>query len=224
MCPSVPVRPGPGRSGSNKPVIIGAVVAVLVLGWILWPSPLSGVRNLDSAGASIVAFGDSLTAGYGAAKGQDYPSVLSSGIGESIINAGVNGDTTESAMKRLDAEVIARRPRIVIVGLGGNDYLRRVPIATTESNLRTIVRRIQEGGSAVILLGFQFPSIQANYDSMYQRVAKDEGALLVPDMLDGILSNPSLKSDEIHPNDAGYALMADRARKPLERLISRIDS
>ena len=76
----------------------------------------------------------------------------------------------------------------------------------------------------VILLGFRFPSLNANYESMYERVAEDEQCLLIEDLLDGILSNPSLKSDEIHPNARGYALMAERVAGPTEKLLRVADA
>jgi lysophospholipase L1-like esterase len=171
-----------------------------------------------------VAFGDSLTAGYGANAGEDYPSRLSSLVGTSIVNAGVSGDTTEAALARVERDVLAHRPRVVLVGLGGNDYLRGVPIAATEANLRSIIRQIQGSGAMVVVLGFRFPSLNVNYEKMYERVAAEEGALLIPDMLDGILSNPSLKSDEIHPNAKGYQLMAERVAGPYRKLIKKADS
>jgi lysophospholipase L1-like esterase len=136
-----------------------------------------------------------------------------------VINAGVSGDTTESALARIDADVLSRSPRIVIVGLGGNDLLRQIPIGTTEANLRTIVRKINEAGSMVVLLGFRFPSLGPSYADMYARVAKDERCLLIGNVLHGIITDPSLKSDEIHPNARGYALMADRIAGPLQKLI-----
>ncbi len=207
----------------RKHAIPAAVVAALLL-WLVWPSPYSHVRNLHSSGSNIIAFGDSLTAGYGAAPGQDYPSVLSSKAGREIVNAGVSGDTTQSALERIDADVLQRNPRIVIVGLGGNDYLQSVPIGTTEANLRTIIQKIQGAGAMVVLLGFEFPSMSANYDKMYHRLASDEGCLLIPQTLKGILNDPSLKSDEIHPNAKGYALMAERMAGPLAKLLSKAGS
>src|SRR5512142_926678 len=129
-----PARPSPARS-KQLPIAIGAAVLLAIIAWLLWPSRYSKVRNLDSRGTAIIAFGDSLTAGFGASAGEDYPSKLSAIIGAPVVNAGVNGDTTEAALARIDAEVLARDPRIVIVGLGGNDFLRGVPIATTEANL-----------------------------------------------------------------------------------------
>jgi len=212
------------RSSSRRPLVIALVFIIVAaaLAWHFWPSPYANVKNLASQqGRTIVAFGDSLTSGYGAARGEDYPSKLAIGMGIEVINAGVNGDTTESAIARIDADVLSKKPRIVIVGLGGNDVLGGVPIETTEANLRTIVKRIQGGGSIVMLLGFDFPSVKASYGKMYERVARTEGCLLVPDMLDGILSNPSLKSDEIHPNVSGYELMAARVANPLRKLLAK---
>src|SRR3954451_580699 len=111
--------------------------AVLVGGlWLLWPSQYNRVRNLKSRGANIIAFGDSLTAGYGAQPSEAYPTRLSALIEAPVLNAGVSGDTTQSALDRVANDVLARDPRIVIVGLGGNDFLQGVPIATTEANLR----------------------------------------------------------------------------------------
>lgn len=207
---------------SRNQKVGGGIVLAAILAWFLWPSGLGNVRNLDSGGTGVIAFGDSLTAGYGAAPGEDYPSRLSTIAGVTVQNAGVSGDTTESALSRLD-EVIARNPRIVIVGLGGNDFLRRVDLSTTEANLRTIVRRIQTAGAMVVLLGFRFPSLSGNYEDMYERVADEERALLVEGTLKGILNNPALKSDEIHPNARGYELMATRIAGPLRELIKKAD-
>ena len=200
----------------RRNLVIAAAVLVLVAWW-LWPS--QRVRNRDSHGKNVIAFGDSLTAGYGAAAGDDYPSKLAALAGTPIINAGVSGDTTQAALARIDADVLSKDPRIVIVGLGGNDFLGNTPIAATEANLRKIVKKIQDAGAMVILLGFEFPSFGPRYDNMYERVAKDEQCLLVQDVLDDILSDPKLKSDEIHPNAKGYAIMAERIDKPLRSLL-----
>lgn len=195
------------------------VIALVLLFW-----PGGKITNLDSRGTAVIAFGDSLTSGVGAGAGEDYPSRLAQRAGVEILNAGVSGDTTESALARIESDVLAHDPRIVIVGLGGNDFLRRVPIADTERNLRAIVRRIQQQGAMVVLLGFRFPSLGPSYESMYERVADDEKCLLIPDLMDGILSNQTLKSDEIHPNARGYDLMAERVAGPLGGLIKRANA
>ena len=198
---------------------IAVLIVFLIALWALWPAPK--IANLHSHGTNIIAFGDSLTAGYGVVAGEDYPSRLAAITGIPIFNAGVSGDTTDSALARIDTDVVARDPRVVIVGLGGNDFLRGAPIATTEANLRTIIRKIHAAGAMVVLLGYEFPSLQANYEKMYERVAKDEQCLIVPDLLDGIESNPQLKSDEIHPNARGYQLIAERVAGPLQKLLRR---
>jgi len=210
-----------GGAAGNLARVAVAAVLVLIGIWLLWPSPYSRVANLASTGTNIIAFGDSLTAGYGAAAGEDYPTKLSALIGAPVINAGVSGDTTESALARLDNDVLSRSARIVIVGLGGNDFLRSVPIATTEANLRTIVKKIEGAGAMVVLLGFKFPSLQADYGDMYKRIASDERCLFVGGVLSGILTDESLKSDAIHPNAKGYALMAKRIAGPLQKLIAK---
>jgi acyl-CoA thioesterase-1 len=213
-----------GPNNTRRYALAAAVPILIALVLVVRPSPVSRVANLDSHGSAIIAFGDSLTAGYGAGAGEDYPSGVSRRLSIAVMNAGVSGDTTDSALARLDDDVLSRDPRIVLVGLGGNDFLQSVPIATTEANLRTIVRRIREAGAMVVLLGFRFPSLNADYDAMYKRIAKDEKALLVPRMLKGILDDPSLKSDAIHPNARGYALMAERVADPLAELIAKADS
>lgn len=195
-----------------------SLVAALLL---LACSPYGRVKNLGARGSAVIAFGDSLTAGFGAGEGEDWPSRVSAATNIEVVNAGVSGDTTESALQRLEDDVLARDPRIVIVGLGGNDYLRGIPIASTEAALRQIVRAIQEKGAMVVLLGFRFPSLNANYEAMYERVAEEEGCLLIEGTLKGILTDPKLKSDQIHPNAAGYALMAERIAGPLRKLVAR---
>jgi acyl-CoA thioesterase-1 len=201
--------------------VLAAGALLLLVFWALWPSPYSRVANLASHGSAIVALGDSITAGYGAAAGEDYPSRLSVLIGETVVNAGVSGDTTEAALARVDQDVMAHDPRIVIVGFGGNDFLHGVDGTSTEAQLRTIVRKIESGGAMVVLIGFRFPSITTSYEKMYARVAHDEGCLLVPDILRGILNDPALKSDEIHPNARGYQLVAERIAGPVRKLMAK---
>lgn len=206
----------------NKAILAagGAVLALLV--WLLWPS--AKITNLDSRGSAVIAFGDSLTAGYGAPAGEDYPSVLATQLGTDVVNAGKSGDTTQSALGRLEADVLARDPRMVIVGLGGNDFLGGVPIGATESDLRTAVRKIHGAGAMVVLLGFRFPTLGSSYESMYERVAEEEGCLLIPDVLDGILRDRTLMSDAIHPNGRGYRVMADRIARPCRKLLQKADA
>jgi lysophospholipase L1-like esterase len=214
----------PRRNHNRAPIVIGAVALLILAVWALRPSPYSRVKNLGSRGSSIIAFGDSLTSGYGASAGEDYPSRLSAMSGVPIVNAGRSGDTTESALARIENDVLSGNPRIVIVGLGGNDFLNGMAMQSTEANLRTIIRKIQSTGAMVVLLGFRFPSLTANYEKMYERVASEEGCLLVARTLKGILTDPALRSDQIHPNARGYDLMAQRMTKPLRELLRKADA
>ena len=198
--------------------------AALLLLLLFACSPYGRVKNLDSRGTTVIAFGDSLTAGYGAGEGEDWPSRVSAATRIAVVNAGRSGDTTDSALERIEEDVLARDPRIVIVGLGGNDFLRGTPLPATEASLRSIVRKIHKKGAMVVLLGFRFPSLSANYEAMYERVAEEEGCLLVEGTLKGILTDPALRSDQIHPNARGYALMAERIAGPLRKLVAKADA
>ena len=218
--PTPPSRKPPyGRPLPPAAIAVGAAVLILLAIWMLRGDSYSDVKNLDSRGTAVIAFGDSLTAGYGASEGEDYPSRLSARVGVPILNAGVSGDTTDGALGRIDRDVLSRDPRLVIVGLGGNDFLRGVSLASTEANLRSIVQSIHGAGAMVVLLGFEFPSLSADYGAMYERVAEEEGALLVQGSLKGILTKPDLRSDAIHPNARGYEVMAERIADPVEGLL-----
>lgn len=198
-------------------ILIAAFLALAV--WNLLPPRQQQVRNLDTPGRAVVCFGDSLTAGMGAGPGEDIASRLGSALGRAVVNAGVSGDTTAAALARVPADVLAHGPGIVVVCLGGNDFLRGVPVERAGENLGAIVRAIHDSGAMVVLGGFSFPGLAADWAGMYARVAEREGCLLVPDLLAGIAGNPDLKSDSIHPNAAGNAVMAGRLEKPLRELM-----
>lgn len=168
-------------------------------------------KNYPSRGRSIIAFGDSLVAGTGAAAAdEDFPSELGRRLGKEIINAGVSGDTTENALKRLQVDVLDRNPKIVIVLLGGGDILDgKSPIAAV-SNLKSIVGRIHEAGACVILVGVQGGLFTDRLRDGLHALAEETRAAYVPNILRGIIANPLLSSDAVHPNREGYKLMAER--------------
>ena len=146
-------------------------------------------------------------------------SLLSARVGVPIVNAGRSGDTTGSALARLDSAVLSRNPRIVIVVLGGNDVLRRVPHEETFANLDAIVGRIRGRGAAVILVGLSVGVFTDAYGNGYENLARRTSSGLVPDVLAGILGHPDLMADQIHPNDRGYRMMADRIEPALRDLL-----
>jgi lysophospholipase L1-like esterase len=193
-----------------------ALGALVVLRWA--PSASTGPAR-PTAGDQIIAFGDSLVVGVGASPGRDLVSLLSSRLGVPIVNAGRNGDTTVSALARLDQAVLGRRPRIVLVLLGGNDLLRRVPPDETIDHLDAIVTRIRDRGAAVVLATVDIAFFTRSQDDEYEALAARTGAALVPGILDGILGRRDLMADAIHPNDRGYGLMADRLAPVLRDLL-----
>lgn len=198
-------------------------IVVCVLSPACGGDHISSIRNLEAAGDAIICFGDSLTEGVGAGSGEDYPSVLSRWIGAPVINAGHRGDTTAQALVRLQPDVLEKHPRIVIILLGGNDFLRQLPLSETRKNLEEIVRRIQTSGSMVVIAGLKLGLFTDDYGPLFAETAERAGALLVPQVMKGILTDANLKSDAIHPNAAGYQLMAERIAEKLKPLVAEAD-
>lgn len=178
----------------------------------------SSITNYPSAGTDIVAFGDSVVVGYGATQGKDFVSLLSQRIGQPIVNLGVNGDTTEKGMQRLK-QLDAYNPKVVILLLGGNDALQRVPSDVTFANLRTIIADIQKRGAVVLLLGVRGGLWNKTFDREFETLADETGSAFVPDVLDGQFGNKAFVTDGIHPNDAGNARIAERVYLALEPLL-----
>ncbi len=186
--------------------IAGVALGVLVL---LFVGGKDVPKNYPPKNATIVAFGDSLVEGQGATEGNDFVSQLETRIGRPIENYGVGGNTTKDGVARM-GEIIERDPGLVLIVLGGNDTLRRIAIEETERNLRTLIGTVIEKGSVVMFIGVRGGILGTEREDMYERVADEYGAIYVPDILDGILLTPELMHDGIHPNDAGYAQIADR--------------
>ena len=172
-------------------------------------------------GAVVLAFGDSITAGLGAGPGEDFPARLAAATGWQVVNAGVSGDTAREARQRLAPLLAKWQPELVIVELGGNDFLRQAPAARVGGYLREIVRDAQAAGAGVALvavprLSLLRASVGALSDSpVYADIAAEEGVILIPDVLADILSDAGLRADEIHPNAAGYRQLAAGIREAL---------
>ena len=202
---------------TRRTVIPLLLVAAAAGAWFLRPGLPRAAR--PTSGTTIIAFGDSLVEGRGATGGNDFVSLLSRRIRVPILNAGRSGDTTRSALERLDRDVLSRNPRIVIVLLGGNDFLRRVPVQETFANLQEVVSRIRERGAAVVMVGVSVGLFSDPYAREFEDLARRAAAGLVPDILDGIIGHNELMSDAIHPNDRGYLLMAERLAPVLKELL-----
>ena len=158
----------------------------------------------------IVAFGDSLTHGTGASRDTAYPAVLASLTGRTVVNAGVPGDTTASALQRLPAVLAEHQPRLVLLCLGGNDMLRKHPESATESNLRLLVQTIRASGAEVMLIAVPQPKLFGGAPDFYGRIAREMQLPLEDDVFNTVLKDNRLKADPIHANAAGYRVVAER--------------
>lgn len=171
-----------------------------------------------SASLKIVAFGDSLTSGHRLPGSQAYPAALeadlrASGIPATVINRGLNGDTTAGGVRRLDS-VLAEGPHILIVAFGANDGLRGVPVKQVRENLEKIIERAQARGVQVVLVGMQALPLYGwqytiDFHHVFAGLAKKYDVPLVPFMLNGVIGNPDMMgSDGVHPNAAGARVIA----------------
>lgn len=168
----------------------------------------------------IVAFGDSLTAGYGVAPKEAYPALLEgeirrAGYRYKVVNAGVSGETTAGGVERLSV-ILEMSPEIIILALGTNDALRGLPLTHTKENLTKIIEAFQDKKIKVVLAGMKIPS---NYGPRYSQTFQDiypalqnrYGLTLIPFLLEGVAMHPDLNLDDgMHPNGAGYSVVVTR--------------
>lgn len=166
------------------------------------------------AGSTILALGDSLTAGYAADAEAAYPAVLASLTGWQIINGGVSGNTSAQALARLPA-LMRRQPQLVLVSIGGNDFLRKVPEADTRSNIRQIVQQIKAAGVPAVLVAVPYFTTGALFGRlsehpMYEELAAELNVPLFKGAWAEVLGNKKLKSDQIHANAQGYRVFAEK--------------
>jgi acyl-CoA thioesterase-1 len=202
------------------------------------PAPVSppavSVPNASSATGRrpvIVAFGDSLTAGYGTNAGESYPDDLqrdlkARGYDYRVINAGHSGDTSKDGLSRLP-DILDRHPAVVIVAFGGNDGLRGIPLRQTEANLRDILTQLQAAHAKVILGGITLPpnygsAYIAQFNAMYRQLAQQFHVPLLPFMLKGVYGVPgSMQADGIHATAKGNQQVAKNFLPYLLPLLHR---
>jgi len=204
--------------------IIVLALGILIFGgvkFIGFSSNKGPANDKLNQNAIVVAFGDSLVKGQGATPGNDFVSDLSARIGIPIINEGQGGDTTASALGRLDSDVISKNPNVVIVLLSGNDALQQVPITQTFQNLKDIVEKIKQAGAKVLLVGEPGGVFLDPYASRFSALAKNENVAYIPNILNGLIGHNDLMADAIHPNDKGNKIMADRIEADLRKLLQK---
>jgi acyl-CoA thioesterase-1 len=178
--------------------------------------------NYPSEGDGIVAFGDSLMVGVGASKGKSLPELLSVSIGKSIVNMSRSGDTTRDALKRVPEVLsLVPNPQVVMILLGGNDYLQKIPPEETFQNLEAIIRTFQSRGAVVLLLGIRGGILTDGFDTEFERLAEKMETPLIPDVLGGVWGRADLMADAVHPNNEGYAIIKERIESALLTLITQ---
>lgn len=176
------------------------------------------------AGATVLILGDSLSYGTGAAKGQDYPALLAQQSGWEVINAGIPGNTSAQGLARLPDLLDAHQPDLLMIELGGNDFLRNVVISETEANLRAIIQAAKVKNIPAVLIAIpDYKPMKAALGGLsdhplYAKLAEETQTTLVADMFSPVLSKNALKADYVHPNAAGYQVVEEHLRESLLEL------
>jgi len=195
----------------------------LLLALVLTLSACGKAEKLPAlpSGSVVLALGDSLTAGAGVTPEQAWPALLAHRTGWQVVNGGVNGNTSGDALQRLPALLEEHRPALVLLTLGGNDMLRHLPVQQLEENLARLVVKSKAEGAQVVMLATPQPSIAGavlrnlSAPEFYGRVAGSHQVPLIEDAIAEVLSDPLLKSDQIHPNAEGHALLAGKIHEAL---------
>jgi acyl-CoA thioesterase I len=214
------MKTGGWRTALTRLCVVGAATVLLAA----HPRAAEPIVN-------IVAFGDSLTAGYGLAANEAFPAqlqraLIAKGLAVNVANAGVSGDTAAGGLARLDWS-IPDGTDAVILELGANDALRGFDPAVTRKALDAMLHRLQERKIAVLLCGMLAPpNLGAEYgrafNSIYPDLAAQDGAILYPFFLAGVAADPKLNQrDGLHPTAAGVAVIVDRILPQVEELIAR---
>jgi lysophospholipase L1-like esterase len=200
------------RFSLTGPIAAGVVVVAVGLFLITGRSPQ--IANTPPPNTSICCFGDSLVEGVGADGAENtYPAQLATLLGKEVAVCAKSGDTTAQGLAKIE-HFDSKNYGIIVVTLGGNDIIKRVDWAETEKNLHTIFKELTGRGAVVVYTGVTGP-LNVSRNRLYKKICAEHGVLFVPEIMDGILGNMDLKSDEVHPNADGYALIAKRVATAL---------
>jgi len=176
------------------------------------------VYNKLSSDGVILAFGDSLTYGTGASPKNSYPAILSQLTGYSVINAGIPGEISENGLRRLPSLLDQHQPELLILTHGANDILRKLSLDKARKNLEAMVQLAQQRNIKVVMLAVpSFNVLALNSAPFYSQVAEAYQVPVDLDTLADIIGQRSLKSDRVHPNAAGYRVMAENVFSLLQR-------
>ena len=165
----------------------------------------------------ILAFGDSLTHGTGAAPGDSYPAQLQALVGRKVVNAGVPGEISAAGLERLPAVLDEVQPAMLLLCHGGNDFLRKMDDASAAENVRAMVRLARERNIQVVLLATPKPTLPPSVPAFYREIAAEARIPLLESAMKEVLSSRDLKSDFVHPNAKGYREIAQAVEKALRK-------
>ncbi len=184
----------------------------------------------------ILAFGDSLYAGYGLDRGQSLPDAVQNrlrkdGINATIVNAGVSGDTSAAGRQRFAFALdnMKRKPDLVLIGLGGNDVLRQISPAETRLNMTAMLDEAKRRGIPVMLTGMMAPpnlgpDFSSQFNTIWPDLAKRYDTILYPFILDGVIGNAQLmQADHVHPNQNGVNKIAARVAPVVENALKKAE-
>lgn len=167
--------------------------------------------------AVVLAFGDSLTYGTGASEAESYPAQLERLIGRKVVRAGVPGEVSAQALKRLPAELDEHQPQLLLLCIGGNDFLRNLGQAQAAANVQTLVSMARQRGIGVLLIGTPEKGLMLTPPAFYAEIAEQARIPYEGKVIGEILRNSELKSDTLHPNARGYRLIAERVAALLQK-------
>jgi acyl-CoA thioesterase-1 len=217
-----------------KPSSLRSPGRAVLLALILLALPLGSPPAIAADSVTVLALGDSLTAGYGLKQGEGFADQLQTAFRKmgrpvTVINAGVSGDTSAGGLSRIEW-ALGDKPAVVVLELGANDMLRGLDPATTRSNLAGIIAKAQASGAKVLLCGMKAQrNLGADYvqqfDAIYPDLAKQTGATLYPFFMDGIVGADGtadrnlLQGDGLHPTEAGAKVIVDRIMPVLLKLL-----
>ena len=192
-----------------------AVIAILLLSF-LKDDTVTQRRLLNSD--TILSAGDSLTNGHGAPKGESYPDHLRRLTGLHIVKSGINGETSSEGLQRLPRLLEEHHPKLTILCYGGNDILRKQSLSQLKENLIKMISLCKASGSDVLLISVpNFTLFGLEPLPLYEEVSKETQTPLLRGTLSKILEEPSLKSDQIHPNAKGYRQLAEAVYLALQK-------
>lgn len=210
------------------------VPALLAWGVLVLLPAAPGADPVDAK--TIVVLGDSLAAGLGVDPSEAFPALIqrkieAAGWNDTVVNAGVSGDTSADGLARI-GWLLKQRIDVLILELGGNDGLRGVPVVATRTNLQAIIDRVKQKypQARIIIAGMQMPpNLGEEYNAAFRKIYPDLAAInhtaLIPFLLEGVGGKPELNQpDHIHPTAEGHKIVADNVWKALQPILERMNS